>query len=115
MLTPPRWEAECRLMHTFFPAFEAYAEPGLWAGFRGRLRGKRTGTLYNVVIRASIRKYPAEEPRLLMDPRPEGHHWFPDGRLCFQWGGHHWNPAEDTFARTLIVAVKYLDEFDGKG
>ena len=115
MLTPPRWEAECRVMHAAFPAFEAYAEPGTWAGFRGRLRGKRTGTLYNVVIRASIKNYPAEEPAVHMNPRPERHHWLADGRLCYEWNGRHWNPAEDTFARIVMVTVNYLFEFDGKG
>jgi len=115
MLTPPRWEAECRVMHDVFPTFEAFAEPGVWVGFRGWFRGKRTGTLYEVVIRASVRKYPAEEPAVYMNPRAERHHWIGDGRLCFQWEGHQWNPAEDTFARALIIAAKYVDEFDGRG
>jgi hypothetical protein len=115
MLTKPRWEAEVRLMKNVFPEFEPLAEPGQWAGFRGWLYGKRTGRLYEVVIRASIAKYPSGEPGVYMNPRPEPHHWIKDGRLCYQRNGRGWNPAEDTFAQALVVAAKYVDEFDGRG
>ena len=114
MLTPPRWEAEVRLMHNVFPAFEPVAEPGEWAGFRGWLRGKRTGIFYGVLIRASIKIYPNQEPAVYMKPRPEPHHWIQDGRLCYLRKGQVWNPAEDTFAQALIIAAKYVDEFDGQ-
>src|SRR5437016_1860713 len=113
MLTKPRWEAEVRVMHSVFPKFEPCAEPGLWAGFRGSLRGKRTGRFYAVVIRVSIAKYPNEEPGVYMHPRPEPHHWIGDGRLCYQRDGHAWNPAHDTIAQALVIAAKYVDEFDG--
>src|SRR2546422_87118 len=80
-----------------------------------RTRGKRTGRLYEVVIKASIAKYPNEEPALYMRPHPERHHWIGDGRLCYLRRGHVWNPAEDTFAQAVIIAAKYVDEFDGRG
>jgi hypothetical protein len=115
MLTTPRWEAEVRLMKNVFPEFEPFSEPGVWAGFRGFLHGKRTGRFYEVVIRAAIGTYPNEEPGVYMDPRPEGHHWIRDGRLCYEREGHAWNPAEDTFAQALVVAAKYVNEFDGRG
>ena len=115
MLSRPRWEAEVRLMNNVFPAFEPFAVPDVCAGFRGWLRGKRTGRLYGVVIRASIARYPSEEPGVYMEPRPEPHHWILDGRLCYQRNGHVWNPAQDTFAQALVIAAKYVDEFDGRG
>lgn len=114
MLTPPRWEAECRVMKYRFPTFEPFAEPGVWAGFRGWFLGKRTGRVYEVVIQAPIRTYPSEEPAVYMNPHPEPHHWIRDGRLCYLREGHVWNPAEDTFAQALIIAAKYLHEFDGR-
>src|SRR2546422_5252384 len=115
MLTPPRWEAECRLMKRVFRQFEPVAEPGVEAGFYGWLEGKRTGTLYRVLIKAPVSKYPSEEPAIYMDPRAESHHWIGfDGRLCYKRDGHIWKPAEDTFAQALTIAAKYLDEFEGK-
>ena len=115
MLTRPRWEAEVRLMHNVFPSFEPFAEPGAWAGFRGWLQGKRTGRIYEVVLRAPVSKYPGEEPAVYMNPRPEHHHWIRDGRLCYLRKGHIWNPSEDTFAQVLVIVIKYMNEFDGKG
>lgn len=115
MLTKPRWEMEVRLMKNAFPQFVPFAEPGLWAGFRGWLRGRRTGRVFEVVIRVAIQKYPTEEPGVYMNPRPEHHHWIHDGRLCYQRQGHVWNPRVDTFAQALVIAAKYIEEFDGKG
>jgi hypothetical protein len=101
-------------MKNVFPEFVPFAEPGVWAGFRGWLRGKRTGRFYETVLRTSIAKYPNEEPGVYMNPRPESHHWIGDGRLCYMRQGHVWNPAEDTFAQALVVAARYVDEFDGR-
>lgn len=115
MLSRPRWEAEVRLMRNVFPEFKPFAEPGAWAGFRGWLEGRRTGRIYEVVLRAAVSMYPSEEPAVYMQPRPEPHHWIRDGRLCYLRQGHIWNPAEDTFAQALIIAVKYVEEFDGRG
>jgi hypothetical protein len=102
-------------MHNAFPQFRPFAEPGQWVGFRGWFYGKRTGRLYEVMIRASVAKYPNEEPAVYMNPRPEPHHWIRDGRLCYLRRGHIWKPAEDTFAQALLIAAKYVDEFDGRG
>lgn len=115
MLTRPRWEAEVRLMQNVLPSFEPFAEPGKWAGFRGCFQGPRTRRLYAVLIRASVATYPNEEPAVYMNPRPEHHHWIHDGRLCYQREGHVWNPAEDTFAQALMIAARYVNEFDGRG
>ena len=115
MLSRPRGEAEVRLMHNVFPEFEPFAEPGVRAGFRGWLEGKRTGRIYEVVLAASVAKYPSEEPAVYMNPRPEPHHWIHDGRLCYVRDGHVWNPAADTFAQALFIAARYVDEFDGRG
>ncbi len=114
MLTKPRWEAECRLMHNNFPRFKPFAVPGAEAGFRGYLVGPRTGIPYEVTIRAPISEYPEKEPGVYMDPHPEPHHWISDNRLCYQREGHVWNPGEDTFAQALVLAVKYVAEFDGR-
>jgi len=101
-------------MHNHFPQFAPFAVPGVHAGFRGIVVGPRTGIPYEVTIRASLSKYPAEEPRVYIDPHPEPHHWISDNRLCYQREGHSWNPAEDTFAQALTLAVKYIAEFDGR-
>src|SRR5438309_1287177 len=110
MLTAPRWEAECRLMHHNFPQFEPFAVRGIEAGFDGRLVGPRTGTVYRVTIKTPIAQYPGKEPGVYMDPHPESHHWIHDNRLCYQREGHTWNAAEDTFAQALVLAVKYIAE-----
>ena len=70
--------------------------------------------LYETVIRASIAKYPSEEPAVYMKPHPEPHHSIGDGRLCYLRRGQVWKPAEDTFAQALVIAAKYVDEFDGR-
>jgi hypothetical protein len=114
MLTKPRWEAECRLMNNTFPEFEPFAIPGQWAGFRGYLRGKRSGNIYGVLMKASISKYPSEEPAVYMNPHPEPHHWIRDGRLCYLRRGHVWDPARDTFAQVLLIVAEYLNDFDGR-
>ncbi len=82
MLTTPRWEAECRLMHNNFPQFEPFAVPGREAGFRGHLIGPRTGIPYEVTIMVPVRDYPAKEPGVYMTPHPESHHWIIDNRLA---------------------------------
>jgi hypothetical protein len=100
-------------MHDCFQSFVPFAEPGVEAGFYGYLRGPRTGRIYQVVVRTALDKYPHEEPGVYIEPRPENHHWLPDGRLCYRRDGKQWNPATDTFAEALGIAVKYIAEFDG--
>ena len=114
MLTKPRWEAEIGIMRSVFPQFEAFAVPGSEAGFRGYLVGPRTRIPYQVSVQSRIRDYPEKEPGVYMHPHPEAHHWILDNRLCYQRQGHAWNPAEDTFAQALVLAAKYIAEFDGR-
>ena len=114
MMTTPRWEAEVHVMYVNLPHFQPYAVPGVEAGFRGHIVGPRTGRPYEVLIKASLSGYPEKEPAVYMDPHPESHHWISDNRLCYQREGHRWNPAEDTFAQALVVAMKYVAEFDGR-
>jgi hypothetical protein len=113
MLTKPRWEAEVMFMDDAFPQFEAFAEPGVEAGFCGYLVGPRTGILYEVTAKTPISRYPEEEPGVYISPHPEPHHWIRDNRLCYQREGHIWSPARDTFAQAVALAVKYIAEFDG--
>jgi hypothetical protein len=112
-VTRPRWEAEIRVMRRVFPHCEPFAVPGREAGFHGYFIGPRTRILYRVIARSLIRDYPDKEPAVYMHPHPETHHWIGDNRLCYVRQGHTWNPAEDTFAQTLVLAVKYIGEFDG--
>lgn len=114
MLTKPRWEAEVRLMTNNFPQFRPFAVPAVEAGFQGYLAGPQTRTLYRVTVRTPISHYPEREPGVYIEPHPEHHHWIQDNRLCYQREGHVWNPAEDTFAQALVMAVKYIAEFDGR-
>jgi hypothetical protein len=114
MLTKPRWEAEIRVLRSVFPQFEAFAAPGSEAGFHGYLVGPRTRTPYHVIVKSRISDYPEKEPGVYMNPHPEAHHWINDNRLCYERKGHTWNPAEDTFAQPLVLAAKYIAEFDGR-
>ncbi len=113
MLKRPRWEAEIELMRGILPQFEPFAVPGVEAGFYGCLIGPRTRIPYEVTVRSRIADYPEKEPGVYMNPHPERHHWISDNRLCYQRQGHVWNSAEDTFAQALVLAVKYIAEFDG--
>lgn len=111
MVSQARWEAECRLMKNVFPQFRPFSADGL-IGFRGRLKGKRTGRVYDITIQASVHTYAAYEPAVYMAPHPEPHHWINDNRLCYQRNGRVWNPDRGTFANTLLIAARYMDEFD---
>ena len=111
MVSQPRWEAECRLMKTVFPQFRPFSANGLF-GFRGRLAGKRTGHIYDITIQARVHTYPAYEPAVYMAPHPEPHHWINDNRLCYERNGRVWNPGLATFANTLLIAARYINEFD---
>ena len=115
MVTRPRWVAECDLMAHVFPEFAQYSANGV-IGFRGKLQGPQTGRIYAVMSQGSIALYPEVQPAVYITPRPESHHWIPDGngggKLC---AVRTWIPAMSTFANTLLVAAKYIAEFDGSG
>ena len=114
MLSMPRWKREVKLMLDVFPQFEAFAVPGIEAGFSGCVVGPRTGTAYVVTVKTALSSYPENEPGVYMNPHPELHHWIQDNRLCYRREGHVWNPAVDTFAQAIALAVKYISEFDGR-
>ena len=106
MVSRKRWAYECILMHDEVPQFEPFAEDG-YIGFRGYVRGKKTGRLYRVTIRASIDTYPHYMPQVFVEPRCGGH-WLADGSLCVV---KRWS-ATNTFANHLMTAIKYIEEHD---
>ena len=108
MLDRNRWIVECRMMQKWFPGFRAEAENGT-VGFKGDLRGPRSGRIYEVMLVAHRFSYPEGPPAVYINPRPEHHHWLAGGQLCVQ---RPWVPAKSTFANTLLVAAKYIHEFD---
>lgn len=110
MITKPRWELERRLMFNNFPEFTPFVSNEV-IGFCGTLRGKHSGRVYAVTIQSPIHSYPALEPAIFINPRPESHHWLPDGRLCAE-RQQRWQPGRDTFATAVLVAVRYIDKFD---
>ena len=105
MLTQKRWGKELQLMRDVFPQFGPFAAPPKF-GFQGRLRGKRTGRLYEVVLEADERVYPQEPVAIYMNPRI-GHHWIADGRMCVE--GQQWIPARDNFGSWLLRTIEYLE------
>src|SRR5207245_360528 len=98
------------------PTFRPFAKPDTEAGFYGRLRGPRTGRIYEIVTRTPLNDYPQKEPGVYINPHPEHHHWIGDGRLCYRRDEHHWNPATDTFAEVFAAlgcampSIKWLGE-----
>ena len=113
MLTPERWQAEEIHMRNVFPHVRPFSD-GTVNGFAGIFRGPRTRTRYQLVLQAEWKSYPQKEPAVFMSPRAEHHHWIDDGRLCYRRKQHTWDPARDTFAQCLSLAVKYIAEFDGR-
>ena len=110
-LSRARWEAECLLMAKYFPEFTPYAADGV-VGFRGKLRGPRTGRTYTITVQAWVTEYPAHSPAVYIDPRPEGHHYLHDGRLDMCSPRKPGDPARNTFASRLLVTVTSVAAFD---
>ena len=109
MLGNSRWVQECYVMDVSFPQYKAFSANGT-VGFEGKLAGPRTKRIYDVKLAAPVRQFPESMPATYISPHPEEHHWLaPDRRLCAVWG---WNPAKHTFRDVLLVAIKYIDEFD---
>jgi hypothetical protein len=101
-----RWEAEIRLMHNTFPAFQPFVSEGLLTdviGFEGPLEGKR-GNILTVRIEARASQYPASAPKIYISPRV-GANWYVDGSLCVN---RPWRPNQDTFAQQVLYAADYL-------
>jgi len=111
MLTELRWEKEQALMRGVFPDFQAFNRDSCF-GFQGCLKGKKSGRVYQVVLEAEQATYPQYAPHVRMEPNL-GHYWIGEGlarRLCVT---RDWQPARSTFANTLLVAIKFLEELDG--
>lgn len=112
MLTELRWQKERELMQSVFPEFQAFTR-GAHFGFEGYLRGHKSGRSYHVVLEGERESYPQCPPGVRMSPTL-GHYWIGEGgrrRLCVV---RDWQPARSTFANTLLVVVKFLDQQDGK-
>ena len=111
MLTEIRWQREVELMQENFPAFSWFAEAP-WFGFQGRLKGPRSGRLYEVVLEGREDLYPETYPSTYIDPSIGGN-WRANrnGRsqseLCVV---KTWLPSRSTFANTLLDVIKYLEE-----
>jgi ubiquitin-protein ligase len=135
MLTELRWQKEVELMSGVFPQFKPYArcsvdgrecqvdpasacelsEKGTspFFGFQGRLKGVKSGRVYRVVLEAEPQKYPQCPPNVYLDPMV-GHCWIGVSSRRSLCVTRAWRPAQSTFANTLLVVVKYLEEHDGQ-
>lgn len=112
MLTEIRWQKEQELMQSVFPEFKAFTK-GSRFGFEGYLKGRTSGRSYHVVLEGERAAYPQCAPSVRMAPNL-GHYWIGEGaqrRLCVF---RDWQPARSTFANTLLVVIKFLDQHDGK-
>ncbi len=110
MLKTSRLNIEYAIMQETWPSFEFWRQ-GDEFGFQGRVRVN--GKIYEMVITGLASRYPFEEPKVYLDPHPEGHHWIRDGGapyLCYQ-RNNAWQPSRSTFASCAAVAIKYLKEF----
>ena len=98
-----------------FPSFKPFETANGNVGFFGHLRGPRSGSLYQIVLKVPARAYPATEPAIYIYPRL-GSNWRadtvnqdPQGKLCYDRKGHVWDPAQSTFANCVLVACDYLE------
>jgi hypothetical protein len=116
-MTANRLVAEIENVNRNFPGFTQFVTRSGFVGFAGTLAGKQR--LYEVVIKADMSTYPAEEPKTYIDPKPESHHWIPqDGtpmeerHLCYTRDEKRWDPARSTFANCILIAARYIHDFD---
>ena len=91
-------------MATAFPNFEPF-QNGDRIGFTGALRGRNGGT-FEITIRASASRYPAQQPSIFISPRIGGN-WLTDGSLCVY---RPWVPERSTFAQQVSYAAAYIAE-----
>jgi len=116
-MTDARWFAEIEMVEQNNLPFMPFMTPSGTVGFAGELVGHRSRKIYQVVIKASAYSYPAAEPKTYIDPRPETHHWIPYGipfeqrHLCYN-RDRQWNGAKNSFANCILIAVRYLNDFD---
>ena len=120
MLTEIRWKTEKKLMRQEFPQFKSIVEAPYF-GFQGCIEGKRSGTLYEVVLEGDERFYPAYKPAIYISPQI-GPHWvMPE---LYGWKGRRrepqlcadytnmWKPATSTFGNVLLRVIGYLEKYD---
>jgi hypothetical protein len=112
MISRARWEAECLLMTRYFPEFSRFATRDGIIGFHGKLRRDHTGRIFTVRVQAKASQYPHLPPAVYIAPRPEPHHYELDGQLSIGMPGMPWHPARNSFVSRLLIASKYLAEFD---
>jgi hypothetical protein len=117
-MTDARWFAEIEMVEQNNLPFTPFLTQSGMVGFAGELVGQHSRRIYQVVIKAPASRYPAEEPKTYMEPKPESHHWIPqDGtpmdkrHLCYN-RDNKWDPARSTFANCILIAVRYLNDFD---
>lgn len=103
-----RYAMEWQLMRNAFPEFQAFARPPQF-GWRGHLRGKKTGQLYSIVLSSTESTYPANRPKAFITPRFGGN-WLVDGSLCIDNKESPWDPGLETFATTLLRVIAYMEE-----
>ncbi|MFB3826710.1 MAG: hypothetical protein ACE15B_08065 [Bryobacteraceae bacterium] len=111
MLTETRWCKEQELMKSVFPQFKPYTQDSEF-GFEGYLKGPRSGRMYRVLLRAEQLTYPQFPPSVCVEPRI-GEHWVERRGWRALCAIRNWQPARSTFANTLLVLIRYLDEHDG--
>src|SRR5207249_8450224 len=110
-----RWTAEVAIMNRYFPQFVALkTQSGVW--FCGRVRGRRTGREYTILVKVPAQRYPEMEPAVYIQPRVGLGHWQidevnhePNRRLSLS---RSWVPARSSFANCVLVAIQFLEEFD---
>ena len=61
------WGKDCHAMADYFPQFRPFSRNGV-IGFRGYLRGKRTGTIYLVLMQTPVSVYPTYPPDIDIHP-----------------------------------------------
>jgi len=111
-MTDARWRAEIELVGENFSDFTPFSTKSGFVGFLGVLRGGRR--CYQVVVKVPASRYPAEEPKTYMEPKPEYHHWIrasEDPYLCYE-RNKVWNGAKNSFANCILIARKYIHAFD---
>lgn len=116
-MTDARWFAEIEMVEQNNLPFLPFETQSGMVGFAGQLVGQRSRRLYQVVIKVPANRYPAEEPKTYIDPRPEAHHWIPlsvpfeHRHLCYN-RDRQWNGAKNSFANCILIVVRYLNDFD---
>ena len=103
-MTNYRLLAENEKMNKAFPKFVLFRRGNI-IGFAGELQGG-SGRVYQVEVRARADKYPAQAPKIYIQPRV-GKNWLLDGSLCVY---RTWRPDRDTFAQQVLFAAAYLQK-----